>query len=207
MSKLSGTRVSAKTEAAATTYVAVIREAETVQVWYTDISTPVLHPRVHAYLAAKLLVHRAGVAGLGKFVCHGAAKDEPPAAARVSRLNLDKHADIKAAPNPPIPRLHMAAISITEPQVVPDKSRNRPSVVPELPRELLCGRKVRYLADDVRVFIKCRLECDRSPIAYMDKFGHGPGRQVMCSVLCGGCTCPGLGFSQDAARRKKTKIV
>jgi len=125
MSKLSGTRVSAKTEAAATTYVAVIREAETVQVWYTDISTPVLHPRVHAYLAAKLLVHRAGVAGLGKFVCHGAAKDEPPAAARVSRLNLDKHADIKAAPNPPIPRLHMAAISITEPQVVPDKSRNR----------------------------------------------------------------------------------
>jgi hypothetical protein len=153
------------------TYVAVIREAEAVQLRYTEVSAPVLHPCIRPHLAAQLLVHRARVPGLGELVRHGAAEDEPPAGAL--RLHLDGHTHVEAAPDPLVLRIDVAGVPIAEPQMVPDKSRDRLSAVSEHLGELLRGREIRYLADDMRVLLKRRLERDGSPVVQLEGGGHG----------------------------------
>lgn len=96
--------------------MAMVREAEAVQVRYADVGAPVLHPRVRPYLAAQLLIHRAWVPGLCEFVGHGAAKDEPPGNAMgACRPRLDRHTDVKAASDPSVAWCNSARIPIAKP--------------------------------------------------------------------------------------------
>lgn len=145
--------------------MAVVREAEAVQVRDADVGAPVLHPRVRPYLAAQLLIHCAWVPGFCELVWHGAAKDEPPGnAVGASRPRLDRHADVEAASDPSVARCNSARIPIAKPQMVPDKRLDRSPVVPEHPAELLRRCQMRCLLDDVRVLPEGRRISDGPPV-------------------------------------------
>jgi hypothetical protein len=111
------------------TYMAVVREAEAVQVWNANVGALILHPRIYPHLRAQLLIHCAGVLDFSKLVWHRTTKDELLVAA--GRSYLDRYTDIEAATNPLSLCIDNTGVSIAEPQVVPNKCLNSLSLVPE----------------------------------------------------------------------------
>ena len=142
--------------------MAMVREAEAGQVWNTDIGALVLYPGIRSHLRAQLLIHCSRVLDFSKLVWHKTTKDELLVAAR--RSYLDRYADIEAATNPSSLCIDNTGVSIGEPQVVPDKCLNSLPLVPERIIELRRCLKVCCLADDICVFLYCRLVRDGSPV-------------------------------------------
>ena len=109
--------------------MAVVREAEAVQVWNANVGTLMLHPRIRSHLRAQLLIYCARVLGFSKLVWHRTTKDE--LLVEAGRLYLDRDTDIEAATNPLSFCIDSTSVSVTEPQVVPSKCFNSLSLVPE----------------------------------------------------------------------------
>jgi hypothetical protein len=107
----------------------VVREAEAVQVWNANIDVFKLHYGIHCHLRAQLFIHCARVLGFSKLVWHGATKHKLLVEAGRSYFNT--YIDIKAATNPLILCINNNRVSITEPQVVLNKSLNSLSLAPE----------------------------------------------------------------------------
>ena len=95
------------------TYMAVVREAEAVQVWNANIGALMLHPRIHAHLRAQLFIHCARGLGFGKLVWHGTTEDE--LLVEAGRSYLDGYTYIEAALNPLILCIDNTGVSIAEP--------------------------------------------------------------------------------------------
>ena len=110
-------------------YMAVVREAEAVQVWNANVGALMLHPRIRSHLRAQLFIHCARVLGFSKLVWHRTPKDE--LLVEAGRSYLDRYTDIEAATNPLILCIDNTGISIAEPQVVLNKSLNSLSLVLE----------------------------------------------------------------------------
>lgn len=111
------------------TYMAMVREAEAVQVWNTDIGALMLYPGICSHLRAQLLIHCSRVLDFSKLVWHRTTKDELLVAVR--RLYLDRYADVEAATNPSSLCIDNTGVLIGEPQVVPNKCLNGLLLVPE----------------------------------------------------------------------------
>jgi hypothetical protein len=109
--------------------MAVVREAEAVQVWNANVGALILHPRIRSHLRAQLFIYCARVLGFSKLVWHRITKDELLVVA--GRSYLDRYTDIEAATNPLILCINNTGVSIAEPQVVLNKSLNSLSLVPE----------------------------------------------------------------------------
>jgi hypothetical protein len=142
--------------------MAMVGEAEAVQIWNADVGALMLHPGMRSHLKAQFLIHRARVLGLSKLVWHRTSKDELLVAA--GRSYLDGYADVEAATDPSSPWSNNTGVSITEPQMVLNKCLNGLSLVPECLTELRRGLEVCCLADDIRIFLKCRLVRDGFPV-------------------------------------------
>lgn len=80
--------------------MAVVREAETVQVWNANVGVLMLHPRIHSHLKAQLFIHCAKILGFSKLVLHRKTKDK--LLIKAGRSYLDRYTDIKAE----LPRIH-----------------------------------------------------------------------------------------------------
>ena len=109
--------------------MAVIREAEAVQVWNANIGALILHPHMSSHLRAQLFVHSTRILGFSKLVWHRTTEDE--LLVEAGRLYLDRYTDIEAATNPLILCIDNTNVSIAEPQVVLNKSLNSLSLVPK----------------------------------------------------------------------------
>ena len=109
--------------------MAVVREAEAVQVWNANIGALMLYPRIRSYLRAQLFIHCARVLGFSKLVWHRTTKDE--LLVEAGRSYFDRYTDIEAATNSLILYIDNTGLSIAEPQVVFNKSLNNLSLVPE----------------------------------------------------------------------------
>jgi hypothetical protein len=90
-------------------------------------------------------------------VWHGTTKDE--LLVEAGRSYLDRYAYIEAASNPLILCIDNTGVSISEAQVVLNKSLDSLSMVPECLIELRRCLKVCCLVDDICIFLECRLEC------------------------------------------------
>jgi len=111
------------------TYMAVVREAEAVQVWNANVRALILHLRIRSNLRAQLFIHCARVFGFGKLVWLRATKDE--LLVEAGPLYLDRYTYIEAASNPLILCIDNISVSISKPQVVLNKSLNSLLIVPE----------------------------------------------------------------------------
>ena len=49
-------------------YMAVVREAEAVQVWNANVGALILHPRISSHLRAQLFIHCTRVSGFSKLI-------------------------------------------------------------------------------------------------------------------------------------------
>jgi len=95
------------------TYIAMVREAEAVQVWNTNVWVLVLYLRISSYLRAQLFIHYTRVLSFGKLMWHGIMKDE--LLVEAGQLYLDRYIYIKATSNPLILCINNTGISISEP--------------------------------------------------------------------------------------------
>lgn len=93
--------------------MAVIREAEAVQVWNANIEALILHLRMSSHLRAQLFVHSTRILAFSKFVWHRTTEDE--LLVEAGRLYLDVYTDIEAATNLLILCIDNTNISIAEP--------------------------------------------------------------------------------------------
>ncbi len=109
--------------------MAVVREAEAVQVWNANVGALMLYPRIKSHLRAQLFIYCTRVTGFSKLVWNRTTKDE--LLLEAGRLYLDRYADIEAATNPLIFYTDNTGVLIAEPQVVLHKSLNSLSLVPK----------------------------------------------------------------------------
>jgi hypothetical protein len=143
-------------------YMAVVREAEAVQMWNANVEAFILYARIHSHLRAQLFIHCARILGFSKLVWHRATKHK--LLVEAGRSYLERYIDIEAATNPLILCMDNIGVSIAKPQVVLNKSLNDMSLVPERLIEVRRCLKVCCLADDVCIFVECRLVCDGFPV-------------------------------------------
>ena len=107
----------------------------------------------------------------GKLVWHGTTENELAGEAR--RRNLDWDANVEAAMNPLILGSNQTVTSVSEPEMVTDKSLDRLFTVPERLIELLLGFPVCGLFDDVRAFLRFgRLVGDGFSAGNFYRHGH-----------------------------------
>jgi hypothetical protein len=97
----------------------VVREAEAVQVWNTNVGALMLHLRIRSQLRAQLFIHCARVLHFSELVWHRTMKDG--LLVEVARLYTDNYTDIKATTNPFILCINNIGVSIAEPEVVLNK--------------------------------------------------------------------------------------
>jgi hypothetical protein len=98
----------------------------------------------------------ARVLGFGKLVWHRTTKDK--LLVEAGRSYLNRYTYIKAASNPLILCIDNTGVSISEPQVVLNKSLNSLSMVPECLIKLRRCLKVCCLVNDICIFLECLLE-------------------------------------------------
>ena len=106
-------------------YMAVVGEAEAVQVSNANIGALMLHPHVCSHFRAQLFIHCARALGFRKLVWHRTTKDELVEAADSTSI------DIEATTNPLILCYDNTGVPIAKPQVVLNKSLTRLPLVLE----------------------------------------------------------------------------
>ncbi len=109
--------------------MSMVREAEAIQVWNTNIRALMLYPGIRSHLTAQLLIHFSRVIDFSQLVWHRSKTHELLVAPR--RSYLDRYAYIEAATNPSSLCIDSTDVSIGEPQVVPDKCLNGLPLIPE----------------------------------------------------------------------------
>ena len=97
-------------------YVTAVRKSKAIEMRYADIRAFLLHPHICPDLAADLLVHGAGMLGLGELVRHGAAEHDLPGPC--PGLDVHQDADVEAASDPCVALQNGASVASAQPKVL-----------------------------------------------------------------------------------------
>lgn len=134
-------------------YMAVVREAEAIQVGDANVGASILHPHRCAHLAAQLFVHCARMPSFCQLMGQGATENK--LLVEIGRFYLDRYTHVETASNPLAHRLDGTFGLISKRKEVLDESFDCLSVVPELLVELRFRHRMCRLVYIIRTFPRC----------------------------------------------------